>query len=123
MTKAYEIQREPFIVPATDGKVIKEHFGNASLNAGDYSIAHMIAPPGWSEPFQTPEFDEVTLIISGQKKFEISGEEIILGKGESIIVKSGTRVRYSNPFDEPVEYMSFCIPAFTLEKVHREKSN
>ena len=120
MTKAYEIQRETFIVQTKDGKLIKEHFGNASINAGNYSIANMIAPPGWSEPFQTPEFDEVTFIISGQKKFEINNEEIILNKGESIIVRKGTRVRYSNPFDKPVEYMSFCIPAFTLEKVHRE---
>ena len=120
MTKAYEIQRDPFVVPTTDGKIIKEHFGNASLNHGDYSIAHMIAPPGWGEPFQTPEFDEISIIVSGKKMFEIGDEKITLEKGESIIIKSGTRVRYSNPFEEPVEYMSICIPAFNLEKAHRE---
>ncbi len=86
----------------------------------------MVAPPGWSEPFQSPEFDEVTYVISGKKKFEIDHvemiEEIILNKNESICIKKGSKVRYSNPFDEPVEYISFCIPAFSVDKVHREES-
>ena len=38
----------------------------------------MIAPPGWSEPFQTPDFDEFTYIIRGKKKFVIDDEEVIL---------------------------------------------
>lgn len=122
----YVIQKEPFVVPTTDGKLIEEFFGNASESLGDYSIAHMVAPPGWSEPFQTPEFDEITYIISGKKKFEIDHvemiEEVILRKNESICIRKGSKVRYSNPFEEPVEYMSFCIPAFTPERVNREES-
>lgn len=118
--KTYFIQSNPFIVPTTDGKLIEEHFGLASINSGDYSLAHMIAPPHWSEPFQTPDFDEITYIISGKKKFEFKGEEIILTKGESICVVKGTRVKYSNPFDEPCEYISVCIPAFSIERVKRE---
>lgn len=121
----YVIQKKPFVVPTNDGKLIEEFFGNASISLGDYSIAHMIARPGWSEPFQNPEFDEITYIISGRKKFEIDHvemiEEIELGKNESICIKKGSRVRYSNPFDEPVEYISFCIPAFTIEKAGREE--
>lgn len=122
----YVIQKKPFVVPTTDGKLIEEFFGNASANIGDYSIAHMVAPPGWSEPFQSPEFDEVTYVISGKKKFEIDHvemiEEIILNKNESICIKKGSKVRYSNPFDEPVEYISICVPAFSIDKVHREES-
>ncbi|MBZ0201784.1 MAG: cupin domain-containing protein [Ignavibacteria bacterium] len=117
---AYRIQKNPFPIPTTDGKLIEEFFGKASINAGDYSIARMTAPPGWSEPHQTPEFDEVTYIIRGKKQFEIEGEVITLGKNESILVAKGTRVRYSNPFAEPVEYISFCMPAFSADKVHRE---
>ena len=56
--KKYTIQNNPFVVPTSDGKVIKEHFGMATNNNSQLSIAHMIAPAGWSEPFQTPEFDE-----------------------------------------------------------------
>ena len=119
--KQFKIQKAPFVLPTTDGKLIEEHFGMASINAGDYSVAHMVAPPGWSEPFQIPEFDEITFVISGKKKFEFDDDEIVLEKNQSVCVPKGTRVRYSNPFEEPVEYLSFCIPAFTPEKVKREK--
>jgi mannose-6-phosphate isomerase-like protein (cupin superfamily) len=117
----FKIQKKPFIVPTNDGKLIEEHFGKASIFTGDYSLAHMKAPAGWSEPFQTPEFDEITYVISGRKKIEAEGKEIILEKNQSICIKKGTRVRYSNPFDEPVEYVSFCIPAFSIERVNREE--
>lgn len=114
------VQRNPFLVPTTDGKTIKEHFGIPSTQISEFSLAHMIAPAGWNEPFQTPEFDEVTFIIKGKKQIEIDDEKIILNSGESILIKKGTRVRYSNPFNEEVEYISICIPAFSIEKVHRE---
>ena len=80
--KNYKIQRAPFVVPTDDGKLIEEHFGLASI-ISDLSLAHMIAPAGWSEPFQTPEFDEYTYIIKGKKKFLIDGEEGIRKAGES----------------------------------------
>jgi len=117
----YFIQTNPFIVPTTNGKLIEEHFGKASINTGDYSFAHMIAPPGWSEPFQTPEFDEITFVYSGKKLIEVDDEEIILEKNQSICIMKGTKVKYSNPFDMPCEYVSVCIPAFTLERVKREE--
>lgn len=116
----YIIQKKPFLVPTNDGKQISEHFGLVSTGTGEISIAHMIAPPGWSEPFQNPEFDEYTIILKGKKLIEINSEKIILNQGESILVKKNTRVRYSNPFNESVEYISVCIPAFSIEKVHRE---
>jgi len=64
--KKYTIQDNPFVVPTTDGKIIKEHFGKTTDGNSEISIAHMKAPAGWSEPFQTPEFDEFTFIISGK---------------------------------------------------------
>jgi ethanolamine utilization protein EutQ (cupin superfamily) len=82
----------------------------------------MVAPPGWQEPFQTPEFDEVTLIIEGQKQIEFEDETIILNEGESIFVPQKSRVRYSNPFAKPCKYVSFCIPAFSIDRVNRESN-
>lgn len=116
----YQIQKSPFVVPANDGKLIEEHTGLATTGNAKMSIAHMIAPPGWSEPFQTPEFDEYTLVNRGKKLFEVDGEQVILQAGQSILIKSGTRVRYSNPFDEECDYWSICLPAFSIEAVHRE---
>ncbi|WP_271765431.1 cupin domain-containing protein [Aquimarina algiphila] len=120
MQKKYSIQKSPFVVPTTDGKLIEEHFGNATDQNSQISIAHMIAPPHWSEPFQTPEFDEYTYIIKGKKQFTIEGEKIILESGQSIKIKKNTRIQYANPFDEECEYLAICLPAFTMEAVHRE---
>ena len=120
MKKKYQIQKKPFVVPTTDGKLIEEHFGNATHKNSQISIAHMIAPPKWSEPFQTPEFDEYTYIIKGKKQFIIDGETIILEAGQSIKIEKNTRVQYSNPFDEACEYIAICKPAFDFNKVHRE---
>ena len=116
---AFKIQNKPFIVPTNDGKLIEEHFGLASIHS-EISIAKMKAPGGWIEPFQTPEFDEYTYIISGKKQFNIDGEIIILNQGQSIKINKDTRVQYSNPFTEPCEYLSVCLPAFSIDLVHRE---
>lgn len=117
----YQIQVNPFVVPTTDGKLIEEHVGLASTGDKHISIAHMIAPPGWSEPFQTPTFDEYTLVSRGKKMFEVDSEQVILEAGQSIVIKGGTRVRYSNPFDEECEYWSVCLPAFSIDAVNREE--
>lgn len=118
--KKYFIQKEPFVVPTTDGKLIEEHHGLATTHNADISIAHMIAPPGWSEPFQTPEFEEYTYIISGKKQFIIDDEIIVLEAGQSIKIEKNTRVQYSNPFETPCEYIAICKPAFSMNTVHRE---
>ena len=118
MTK-YIKQTNPFIIPTLDGKLIEEHFGHTTENS-DLSLAHMIAPPNWSEPFQTPEFDEYTYVIRGKKQITIDDEKIILKAGESIKIIKGTRVQYANPFEEECEYIAICKPAFSVGLVNRE---
>lgn len=118
--KKYFIQSSPFKVPVPDGKLIEEHFGLASTGHEQLSIAHMVAPAGWSEPHQWPEFDEWTLIVSGKKHIEIDGEGVTLEKGQSIWIAKGARIKYSNPFDQPCEYWSVCLPAFSIDLVNRE---
>lgn len=117
----YTIQKSPFVVPTTDGKLIEEHFGLASDGNADISIAHMVAPPKWSEPFQTPQFDEYTYVIKGKKQFIIDDEVIILEAGQSIKINKNVRVQYSNPFDAPCEYIAICLPAFSIDTVNREE--
>ena len=119
--KKYIIQKSPFVVPTDDGKLIEEHHGLATTQDKNVSIAHMIAPPKWSEPFQTPEFDEYTYIIKGKKQFIIEDDIIVLEAGQSIKIEKNTRVQYSNPFEEPCEYIAICTPAFSMENVNREE--
>ncbi len=119
--KKYIIQKSPFVVPTTDGKLIEEHFGQVTDGNTKVSIAHMIAPPGWSEPFQTPEFEEYTYIIKGKKQFVIDGDTIVLEAGQSIKIEKNTKIQYSNPFAEPCEYLAICLPAFSIDAVNREE--
>lgn len=120
MSRKYKIQKNPFVVPTTDGKLIQEHWGNSTGNS-EISIAHMIAPPHWSEPHQTPDFDEFTIIIRGKKQFEIDEETVVLEAGQSILIQKGARIRYSNPFEEECEYLAICLPAFSMDLVNREE--
>jgi len=117
----YLVQKNPFKVPTTDGKLIEEHYGIATDGNKEVSVARMIAPPGWGEPFQTPKFDEYTYVFRGKKQIEVDGKILILSAGESIKIEKNTRVRYSNPFDEECEYIAICTPAFSIDLVHREE--
>ena len=123
MTKNFFLQQAPFVVPTTDGKLIEEHVGRVATGENNLSVAHMVAPPGWSEPHQNPEFDEYTLMVRGRKQIEINGETLMLKPGESILVKKGVRVKYSNPFEAEAESWSVCIPAFSPESVNRENDS
>lgn len=118
--KNYTKQTTPFVVPTTDNKLIEEHFGLASTGHSGFSVAHMEAPPFWSEPFQTPQFDEVTMMVRGRKRIEIDGEVVELQAGDTLLIKAGARIRYSNPYPEPNEYWSVCMPAFSPNTVGRE---
>jgi mannose-6-phosphate isomerase-like protein (cupin superfamily) len=119
---SYKHQKHPISIPVPGGKTIDEHFGIPSTGSKDISVAHMIAPSGWSEPYQTPNFDEYTLMVRGEKQIEVDGQVIILCAGESLKIDKGTRVRYSNPFKEDAEYWSICYPAFSIEEVNREEN-
>ena len=119
--KRYVLNPAPFVVPTTDGKLIEEHVGGASTGTSAYSLAHMVAPPHWSEPHQTPSFDEITIVVRGRKRFEIDGDVVELQAGQALLIKGGARVRYSNPFEEECEYWSICVPAFSPDTVNREE--
>ena len=123
MSENFLLQQAPFVVPTTDGKLIEEHVGRIATEETNLSVAHMVAPPGWSAPHQNPEFDEYTLMVRGRKQIEINGETVTLKSGESLLVRKGVRVQYSNPFKEEAEYWSVCIPAFSPDSVNREKNH
>jgi ethanolamine utilization protein EutQ len=120
MADRYVKQTDPYVVPTNDGKRIFEHFGRASTGESGLSIAHMVAPPYWSEPEQRPEFDEYTLVLRGRKRVLVDGEEVLLEAGQSILVRRSVPVQYSNPFPDELEYVSICLPAFAPELAHRQ---
>lgn len=111
----------PFVVPASGGKVIEEFVGGASTGTAAVSVAHMIAPPGWDEPWQRPDFDEVTVVLRGTMRVEHDGGHTDVRAGETILCRAGERIRYTNASPEAeCEYWAVCTPAFSPGTVHRE---
>ena len=57
----------PTVIEAAGNKpkIIKEYVGNVNNSEASMSVAHMLAPAGWVEPGQTPEFEETTLVLKG----------------------------------------------------------
>lgn len=115
-----ELLTEPVQIPVPGGKIIAEHVGVASTGETAVSVAHMQAPPGWDEPFQTPEFDEITLVLAGTVLVDHDGGRLEVGAGQSVRTRAGERIRYScGP--QGAEYVAICLPAFTPDTVHRDE--
>jgi len=101
-------------------KLIEEFIGRVNSGTTDLSIARMRSPRGWSEPGQTPEFDEYTVVLHGTLHVKLAGESIDVTAGQAIIVPRGQWVQYSTPHSE-AEYIAVCLPAFSPATVHRDE--
>lgn len=108
----------PTRVPVPGGKVIDEYVGRVTSGTASVSVAHMTAPAGWEEPAQTPEFDEVTLVLAGLVRVEHDGGVLEVPAGQAVLTRAGERVRYSVG-DEGAQYVAVCLPAFAPELAHR----
>jgi mannose-6-phosphate isomerase-like protein (cupin superfamily) len=101
--------------------VIEEFIGGVNTGTATVSVARMISPSGWSEPGQTPEFDEYTVVLRGVLQVQTRTEVFNVEAWQAIIVEAGEWVRYSTPGPDGAEYIAVCVPAFSPETVHREK--
>jgi quercetin dioxygenase-like cupin family protein len=115
---------KPTIVAAagTRPKVIEEFVGKLNTGTNEVSIARMRSPGGWIEPGQRPEFDEYTLVLNGLLRVETAGETIEIRAGQAVITHAGEWVQYSTPEADGAEYVAICLPAFSMETVHRDDS-
>ncbi|MCX6992320.1 MAG: cupin [Kiritimatiellaeota bacterium] len=101
-------------------KVIEEFIGRVGSKTEAVSIARMRSPGGWSEPGQTPEFDEYSVVFKGHLRVKTRTGAIDVKAGQAVIVRRGEWVQYSTPAPEGAEYMAVCLPAFGPDIVHRE---
>jgi len=101
-------------------KIIREYVGRVNSGTSAVSVAHMKSPSGWTEPRQTPEFDEYTLVLAGLLRVEHAGGSMDVAQGEAVIAERGEWVRYSSPLKDGAEYIAVCLPAFSPDTVHRE---
>jgi quercetin dioxygenase-like cupin family protein len=107
-------------IPVPGGKVIDEYVGRVNTGDDQVSIAHMVAPAGWEEPAQTPEFTEYTLVLRGTVVVEHEEGTTEVHAGEAVTTLPGEKIRYTvGP--EGAEYVAVCLPAFSPDTVNRDE--
>lgn len=113
----------PIVVPAVGEppKRIEEFAGRASTGHETVSIARMQSPSGWKEPGQRPEFEELTIVLTGMLLVEYEGGSMEIRAGQGVICRPGEWVRYSTPEADGAEYVAVCLPAFSIDTVHRDE--
>ncbi len=112
----------PTVIPAAGNKPkrIEEFVGRVNTGSQAISVARMTSPGGWHEPAQTPEFDEVTLVLRGSLHVDADGGGLEIGAGQAVLTRAGETVRYSTPDPDGAEYVAICTPAFSPDLVHRQ---
>ena len=104
----------------TPPKTISEFVGHVASGTTDVSVAVMESPQGWSEPGQTPEFDEYTVVLGGALTVESAGDTVVVSAGQALHAPAGEWVRYSTPAPGGAHYVSVCVPAFSPDRVRRD---
>src|SRR3984885_11756112 len=102
-------------------KLIDEYIGRVNSQTTSASVAHMRSPGGWIEPGQTPAFDEFTIVLKGTLHVEHKSGSLDVAAGQAIITYAGEWVRYSTPHQSGAEYIAVCLPAFSMDTVHRDE--
>jgi quercetin dioxygenase-like cupin family protein len=111
----------PTIVQAagTPPKRIEEYAGRVNSGHASVSVARMVSPQGWREPGQRPSFEEITAVLRGRLRVEHDGGHLDVSAGQAVVTLPGEWVRYSTPYGD-AEYIAVCLPAFSMETVHRD---
>jgi len=102
-------------------KLIDEYIGRVNSKTSAISIALMHSPEGWSEPGQKPEFDEFTVVVNGVLRVTHKGGAFDVHSGQAVVAHAGEWVQYSTPDPSGAEYVAVCLPAFSMETVHRDE--
>ena len=98
-----ELISAPTRIPVPGGKVIDEYVGRVTTGTESVSVAHMVAPGGWSEPAQQPGFDEVTVVLRGTVLVELTGDDgststLTVPAGQAVVTRAGSRIDVSGLF-------------------------
>jgi quercetin dioxygenase-like cupin family protein len=117
-----ELIEHPTVIASAGNlpKRIEEYVGRVNSGHDSISVARMSSPQGWEEPGQTPEFEEITVVLRGTLVVEHAAGTIEVEAGQAVITKPGEWVRYSTPDEGGAEYVAICLPAFSLDTVHRD---
>jgi hypothetical protein len=109
-----------FNAAGTPPKMFEEFIGSVNTGNSDISVARMRSPQGWSEPGQTPQFDEYTIVLKGALVVEDKHGKHEAVAGQAVVADKGKWVKYSTPYEGGAEYIAICIPAFSPGLVNRD---
>jgi ethanolamine utilization protein EutQ len=101
-------------------KLIDEYVGRVNTHTAAVSVAHMRSPQGWEEPGQAPEFDEFTVVLRGTVRVHHKNGHLDVAAGQAVIAHRGEWIQYSTPEQGGAEYIAVCLPAFSMDTVHRD---
>jgi quercetin dioxygenase-like cupin family protein len=115
---------QPSVIAAagTKPKVIEEYAGRVNSGHTGVSVARMRSPAGWEEPGQRPDFEEITVVLKGLLRVEHEGGVLDVRAGQAVVTAPGEWIRYSSPDGDGAEYVAICLPAFSPDTVHRDRS-
>ena len=115
------IPQPTVIAPAGNKpKRIEEYAGRVNSGHTGVSVARMLSPEGWEEPGQRPEFEEITVVLSGLLRVDHEGGTLDVRAGQAVVAAPGEWIRYSSPEPGGAEYVAICLPAFSPATVHRD---
>jgi quercetin dioxygenase-like cupin family protein len=110
----------PTVIQAAGNKPkrIEEFVGRVNTQSEFISVARMKSPPGWIEPGQRPEFEEITVVLAGTVRVHHEAGVLEVPAGQAVITAPGEWVKYETP--QGAEYIAICLPAFSPDTVHRD---
>jgi len=59
-------------------------------------------------------------VLKGMLRVESKEGSLEVAAGQAVIAHAGEWIRYSTPNEGGAEYIAVCLPAFSMETVHRD---
>src|SRR3954468_7017425 len=114
---------KPTVIAAAGNKPkrIEEYAGRVNSGHETVSVARMVSPEGWVEPGQRPTFEEITVVLRGMIRVEHEDGVLDVRAGQAVVSLPGEWIRYSSPEPGGAEYVAICLPAFSMNTVHRDE--
>src|ERR1035438_9780166 len=114
----------PTVIPCVGNitKVAEEFVGLVNTGEASLSITRVPSPPGWMGLGQYADYHEYRLVLAGLLHVEHSDGAFDVEAGQCLDIEPGEWVRYSTLEPAGANYVTVCIPAFSLADVDRKST-
>ena len=102
-------------------KCSDEYVGLVNTGDAKLSIALMHSPPHWEGIGRTADFHEFDVVLKGMVRVTSPEGDLDVESGQAVHVEPGEWVRFSTPSAEGAEYVTVCMPAFSLAALTRDE--